>query len=195
MGWGFVWVSMILFAYTYERQLTSFFLKRATIVPISGIIATHLLREVIKRYSWLLQPIKKEFPRLLVAVVVSCVFCSLICMGGEELFHLGIGKMGFTTRLLTKILDNGLFIIPWFLIYYSYHYFENIRRQHERTLKLKALVKELELKTIKPDVNPHFIFNALNSIRTLIDENPSRARKAITELSKILRTPFPAQRK
>ena len=186
---------MIFFAYAYEQKLTSFFLKRATIVPISGIIATHLLREVIKRYSWLLQPIEKVFPRLLVAVVVSSVFCSLIYMGGEELFHVGIGKLGFTTRLLAKSLDNGLFIISWLLIYYSYHYFEKIRRQHERTLKLKALVNELELKTIKPDVNPHFIFNALNSIQTQIDENPSRARKAITELSKILRTPFPTQRK
>jgi LytS/YehU family sensor histidine kinase len=50
------------------------------------------------------------------------------------------------------------------------------------------LVKELELKTIKSHINPHFIFNALNSIRALVDENPSRARTAITELSNILRS-------
>jgi LytS/YehU family sensor histidine kinase len=53
---------------------------------------------------------------------------------------------------------------------------------------LESLVKELELKTIKSHINPHFIFNALNSIRALIDENPSRARDAITELSNILRS-------
>jgi LytS/YehU family sensor histidine kinase len=56
------------------------------------------------------------------------------------------------------------------------------------TLKLQSLVKELELKTIKSHINPHFIFNALNSIRALVDENPSRARTAITELSNILRS-------
>jgi LytS/YehU family sensor histidine kinase len=50
------------------------------------------------------------------------------------------------------------------------------------------LVKELELKTIKAHINPHFIFNSLNSIRALVDENPERARKAITELSNILRS-------
>ncbi|HMG66792.1 MAG TPA: histidine kinase, partial [Chitinophagaceae bacterium] len=43
-------------------------------------------------------------------------------------------------------------------------------------------------KTIKSHINPHFIFNALNSIRALIDENPLRARTAITELSNILRS-------
>jgi LytS/YehU family sensor histidine kinase len=56
------------------------------------------------------------------------------------------------------------------------------------TLQLEALVKELELKTIKAHINPHFIFNSLNSIRALVDENPQRARKAITELSNILRS-------
>jgi LytS/YehU family sensor histidine kinase len=50
------------------------------------------------------------------------------------------------------------------------------------------MVKELELKTIKSHINPHFIFNALNSIRALVDENPERARRAITELSNILRS-------
>ena len=48
------------------------------------------------------------------------------------------------------------------------------------TITAGSLGKELELKTIKAHINPHFIFNALNSIRALIDENPARARTAIT---------------
>ncbi len=52
-------------------------------------------------------------------------------------------------------------------------------------LNLEKTVKELELKTIKSHINPHFIFNSLNSIRALVDENPKRARTAITELSNI----------
>jgi LytS/YehU family sensor histidine kinase len=55
-------------------------------------------------------------------------------------------------------------------------------------------VKELELKTIKSHINPHFIFNSLNSIRALVDENPERARKAITELSNILRSSMKAEK-
>jgi two-component system LytT family sensor kinase len=56
------------------------------------------------------------------------------------------------------------------------------------------LIKELELKTIKAHINPHFIFNSLNSIRALVDENPERARKAITELSNILRSSMQAEK-
>jgi LytS/YehU family sensor histidine kinase len=55
-------------------------------------------------------------------------------------------------------------------------------------IRLETLIKELELKTIKSQINPHFIFNALNSIRALVDEEPQRARQAITELSNILRS-------
>jgi LytS/YehU family sensor histidine kinase len=50
------------------------------------------------------------------------------------------------------------------------------------------LVKSLELKTIKSHINPHFIFNAMNSIRALIDEDPNRAREAVTALSNTLRS-------
>ena len=91
-------------------------------------------------------------------------------------------------------LENSLTIIPWTLIYYFYHYIENSRTQQLDTLKLEALVKELELKTIKAHINPHFIFNALNSIRALIDENPVRARAAVTELSNILRSSMQAEK-
>lgn len=62
------------------------------------------------------------------------------------------------------------------------------------TIKLEALVRQLELNTIKAHINPHFIFNSLNGIRALIDENPERARKAITELSNILRSSLSAEK-
>jgi LytS/YehU family sensor histidine kinase len=69
-----------------------------------------------------------------------------------------------------------------------YHYIGKTQKQQLETLQLESLIKELELKTIKAHINPHFIFNALNSIRALVDENPQRAREAVTELSNILRS-------
>ncbi len=73
-----------------------------------------------------------------------------------------------------------------------YHYVTKSRKQQLDTLQLETMVRELELKTIKAHINPHFIFNALNSIRALIDENPDRARTAVTELSNILRSSLKA---
>lgn len=92
------------------------------------------------------------------------------------------------------IYQNMLLIALWFLIYIVYHYLDKNRTDQLDRLKLENTVKELELKTIKSHINPHFIFNSLNSIRALVDENPERARRAITELSNILRSSMHAEK-
>ena len=118
-------------------------------------------------------------------------------LGGFDYFKLGTDsgkKLTFFARLLGSTFDNGLFILPWLLIYYFYHFFQKSRRQQLDTLRLETLIKELELKTIKAHINPHFIFNALNSIRALVDENPTRARRAVTELSNILRSSMQSEK-
>ncbi|MGB4845448.1 MAG: histidine kinase [Ferruginibacter sp.] len=95
---------------------------------------------------------------------------------------------------LLGIYYNLLLIAIWMLIYIVYHYVEKNRNDQFDRLKLESTVKELELKTIKSHINPHFIFNSLNSIRALVDENPKRARRAITELSNILRSSMQAEK-
>ncbi len=95
---------------------------------------------------------------------------------------------------LLGIYQNMLLVALWFLIYIVYHYLDKNRQDQLDRLKLENTVKELELKTIKSHINPHFIFNSLNSIRALVDENPERARRAITELSNILRSSMHAEK-
>jgi hypothetical protein len=87
-----------------------------------------------------------------------------------------------------NIFFTFILISLWLLIYLVWHYINKNRNDQMDKLQLEAMVKSLELKTIKSHINPHFIFNAHNSIRALVDENPARARQAITELSNILRS-------
>jgi LytS/YehU family sensor histidine kinase len=54
---------------------------------------------------------------------------------------------------------------------------------------------EIELNNLKSQLNPHFIFNALNSIRALVDENPSKSKQAINQLSNILRNSLTSDKK
>ena len=89
---------------------------------------------------------------------------------------------------------NIILLSIWLLIYVVWHYVDKNRRDQLDKLRLEGMVKSLELKTIKSHINPHFIFNALNSIRALVDENPRRARSAITELSNILRSSLQADK-
>jgi signal transduction histidine kinase len=91
-------------------------------------------------------------------------------------------------RFWWDIIWTFILMSLWLLLYMVWHYLERNRKDEIDKLSLEKTVKELELNTIKSHINPHFIFNSLNSIRAMVDENPQRARTAITELSNILRS-------
>jgi sensor histidine kinase YesM len=191
-GWGVVGLLMIFFAHVYKVKISPLILfARVTMVFSYGILTTHILRLFIKYHGWLILPVEKAIPRLIIAMIITSMINSLFILVTIASFHLyndNSNTVGFYARFLGSTIDNGLYILPWVLIYYFYHFIEKSQRQQVDTLQLEALIKELELKTIKAHINPHFIFNSLNSIRALIDENPQRARRAITELSNILRS-------
>ena len=71
-------------------------------------------------------------------------------------------------KITSNIFSSFIYLFIWNCIYFIYHYVSESRKNQLDNLKLEALVKSLELKTIKSHINPHFIFNALNSIQEYI---------------------------
>jgi two-component system LytT family sensor kinase len=197
-GWGMVVLTNLFFAYTLDK-LDDKFLPKVLIYAALGCIFSHIMRTIINRSHILIKPIQQQimgFIFITICFSFGLGFLETFIFKSLDLLHkTAQGK----TLPLFKIVINSVFdsfgyLFIWNCIYYIYHYVEKSRRQQLDTLKLEALVKELELKTIKSHINPHFIFNALNSIRALIDENPLRARDAITELSNILRSSMQADK-
>ncbi len=154
------------------------------IVTVFVIFTTHVYRNFLLKRGWLKYRMPKLIPRILTMVVflafidtVFLVFISFI-----------VKDTVLNTNLLLKLLIGNLAVfivlhLIWNLIYFAYHYFENYRA----SLKFEAAINEIKLNKLKSQLNPHFIFNALNSIRALVDENPKKSKLAITQLSGILR--------
>lgn len=165
-------------------------------VIVLGIFFSHMMRLSIKEYRLLQMPIKKQiFYFLLLTAIFSVLYSSVLVSLTTLLdIHLKEDNIPLLNKLIANAITIFILFIIWNLIYYLYHYVERNRKQELDTLRLESTVKELELKTIKSHINPHFIFNALNSIRALVDENPARARTAITELSNILRSSMQAEK-
>jgi two-component system LytT family sensor kinase len=189
-GWGTLAPILILISLLSGQRVDEHFFIGTFIKILVGIFITHLFRFYIHRSGLLALPVEKALLRLTVGILIVCLLDTIIRVSIINWVDPSSinRKLEFSTRFLLITVENSLYIIPWTLIYYFFHYIQKTRNQELDTLKLEALVKELELKTIKSHINPHFIFNALNSIRALIDENPPRARTAITELSNILRS-------
>jgi LytS/YehU family sensor histidine kinase len=89
------------------------------------------------------------------------------------------------------VLEPGItwavLLFGWALAYFAFHYFQRGRREEIRNLRLETANRENQLGTLRSQLNPHFMFNALNGIRALVDEDPEQAKRAITQLSAILR--------
>jgi hypothetical protein len=61
------------------------------------------------------------------------------------------------------------------------------RRQHEKDVRMESALHDAELRALEAQINPHFLFNCLNSIRGLVSENPAIAQEMITRFATLLR--------
>lgn len=81
----------------------------------------------------------------------------------------------------------SIFYISWSALYFAYQFLLKNRKVEIEKWKLQASVKDAELSALKSQINPHFIFNSLNNIRSLVIEDSEKARDMITHLSDLLR--------
>lgn len=195
-GWLFYGLAMVFFAFIFENKTNHILYPRIAITILFGLVFTHLLRELIVRLK-LRPPIQVQKWWLLTVVVVSTIvlfnLANSAIVEWLQMYDPKI-KVSVEKRFLSNLILDSPLVLVWVSVYYIWHYVELGSKAEIQKVRLESMVKELELKTIKSHINPHFIFNALNSIRALVDENPERARTAITELSNILRSSMQAEK-
>lgn len=82
-----------------------------------------------------------------------------------------------------------LFItINWLVFIYAYKIYQSKQEDLKQKLTIEKNLREANLNTLKGQINPHFIFNSLNNIRGLVQENPMKSKEMITRLSELLRS-------
>ena len=155
------------------------------LVP-STILLTHTFRYIIIIKNWLQKPV---FVQIIIAVIASLLLSPIFIFIQYFLTTLifeTVQKLSLTGFLQSFVNIWGVFFL-WSVFYFSFHYIRNYRKAEIQQLKMQGSLKEAELNKLKSQLNPHFMFNAMNSIRALIDENPQKAKEAVTQLSNILR--------
>jgi two-component system, LytTR family, sensor kinase len=196
-GWSTYIIVYTFFYLTLRTKEQPYFFEVLFLDAILGIVITHLMRAFILRMGFLKQRLDNQITYMFLTTVGFSFLFAFSSIYLEDVLNLtseSFRQYGLLNKTLRASFGSFLFLIIWNLIYFTYHYIEKSRQEQMDKIRLQSLVKELELKTIKAHINPHFIFNALNSIRALVDENPTRARQAITELSNILRSSMQAEK-
>lgn len=176
--------------YTRQPQyLTELYFLNSAFFILSGILTTHAQRYFFIRLSWLNYRLPRLIPRLMVSSAISAaVIWGMDFVTDYITGYYNEQKLDLTpTLIIAQMLVILLLVLTWNGIYFTFHFFQKSRKQEISNLELVASNKESELKNLRSQLNPHFLFNSLNSIRALVDIDPSKAKKSITTLSNLLR--------
>jgi two-component system, LytTR family, sensor kinase len=90
-------------------------------------------------------------------------------------------------RALKVTLDYAVTLLAWSALYFGIKTWQAWDVERERALRAAASAERAQMEMLRYQLNPHFLFNALNSIRASIDEDAKRAKRMITEFSEFLR--------
>ncbi len=128
-------------------------------------------------------------------VVIAALLCfsaGVACnyLSGRTLWMLGWSNSFDPT--LRKLLANGgmaggIVFGLFTSLYFAVDHWLQLGAQREKARQATDLANKAQLQMLRYQLNPHFLFNALNSIRATILENPTRAREIVTELAEFLR--------
>lgn len=155
------------------------------------LLVTHVYRGFINKWRWLSLGMVKLTLRMVVSVCVMGVILYFLRIPVS--IPLGINAIHVFDGL--HILEGSVTYAFIFFLWSAFYFIYNYLERYNKSLKLEATVKEIELNNLKAQLNPHFIFNAMNSIRALVDENPIKSKQAITQLSNILRNSLASDKK
>ena len=154
------------------------------VYPFYSIVLTHLLRGEMRRRQWVSLPLGKMAVRLFLAALAIGLMQTLLIATVNLVFD---GRHSLFFEPLS-LLFTGLGTTWITTIWVTLYAVLTTKRHHrERETKLQLALREAELRALEAQLNPHFLFNCLNSIRGLVVENPAQAQDMITRLANILR--------
>ena len=183
-GWAGYAIAAWLGALAHEKP-ESFFAVIA-VTATAGFILTIPMRHAY-RALWNRTPLQLGAGMMLVSYTVALLWRVL-----KNTLYWDWVKDGWRPEYLMAYIDGvmGSFYIMlcWSGLYFSIKYYQQLQVQTEQTLKATAAAHQAQLKMLRYQLNPHFLFNTLNAISTLIlDGRNSTANLAVSRLSDFLR--------
>jgi hypothetical protein len=191
-GWGLFFLLNVVVSQGYAALTWTGVFGYATL-SAAGVLLTHGYRAYIRRHGWTALPVRRLLRRAIAAnlflavllVAIVSAYFALAPASGVTLSPRG--RTGAAAMLLLFVFNDFIMLSVWSGIYFGVAYFRREQRAEIERFEAKTALAEAELRGLKSQLNPHFLFNSLNSLRALVTEDPARAQEAITHLAEILR--------
>ena len=202
--WGFALVMFTItgflrFTYMYfddvARREQNTFLQRL-IEESTGTYAAGLLFVAIVAFAWK-YPLDRPGARERIPAHVAAMFAysiahtTLLLISRNAIFYaLGKGPYDYGYMPARYVMELGEDVISYasFIVVITlYRYYRTTRQREIRTAQLERGLAQAELRSLRLQLQPHFLFNALNTISSTMYENPRSADRMIGQLSQLLR--------
>jgi len=191
--WGLIWLFLA------GGQIVSFYFAYGSFINVSipDIILSLLLYSGLSLSVW--YPFnyfntgeKRVFSLILniiatgaITIVLWIVLTKLVMtqvLSGQKNYQ------AYWDATLPYRIGSGIFIYGLTILsYFLFTSLTNLSEKKSREAKLESLVRETELKMLRSQINPHFLFNSLNSISSLTITDPEKARTMVIKLSDFMR--------
>lgn len=190
-GWMLVTLMVLVPSYDFAMQLGESpeqFIIRGTVWGASGLLVSSGLAQL---YEFIERKFS-ERPTLVLGFVASLVAALLLTatlVGAERLFNLSPPSLpGLQPPpFLFRVTRAWLTLLTWSALFVAATLSVRVADARERTARAMALANEARLQSLRAQLNPHFLFNSLNSVIGLIDENPQRGQQMIRDMAVLLR--------
>ncbi|GMQ27433.1 sensor histidine kinase [Algoriphagus confluentis] len=188
-GWSMIiFIETVNYTFFILGEFNWEYVQQFVILSCSGLLVSHFYKKVFikprvfdRRLStiWF----KAVLDVILITFLLVLVVYIPFLVADPSLLQqkdIWIGIMG-------QFMNLSRYVIVWIIIYYLYHILKKNAEIAEQKLTYQNVAKSAELELLKTQLNPHFLFNALNSIKALVLIDQEKARDAIIKLSELLR--------
>lgn len=189
------WLALVTIGlFSDEEILTRDWLEALGFI-FFGIFVTHIFRFGILKLNGLKLSPLRIIPVIILGASLMATLFYFALKGFSNVLDIWHPQNEGGPPLWIYLINYFIFFFFWCILYFGYHFFERSRDQEIKNIQLEATKNEAELQNLRTQLNPHFMFNSMNSIRALIDEDPKGAKIAVTKLSNLLRSTLVAGKK
>ncbi len=202
MYWGFQtlgWISFtsgnLFFNYLANGKISTWDIIYSALIVVLGISLSHFVRFVFNLYGWRNEGITRIFHKLaILSVLVGTLNITLLYLI-SSIWNTNLIENFTKAEFFAQSGTFATIYFIWGIIYFAVYFFRNFKKEEIKNLTQQSKLKEIQLNKFKSQLNPHFIFNSMNGIRSLIDEDSQKAKEGITQLSNILRHTLTLEKK
>lgn len=189
LGWSsIIFIETINYTFFIVGEFRWEYLQQFLAISFVGLVVSHVYKLFFIQNKVFDRSLSRIWIKAGLDVFLITVLMVILLYSPSLLLDRSYFSMSeFWIGVLGQIMNLGRYVIVWIIVYYLYHILKKNSEISEQKLLLENVAKSAELELLKNQLNPHFLFNALNSIKALVLIDQDKARDAIIKLSELLR--------